>query len=62
MVWTNVQTETFFTGNDQMAIPATTLVGLTNKGIDHVDDLKEFDNEDFTVHICEDHATSVANF
>ena len=46
MVWTNPQTTAFFTDANQMAIPAATLPGLTNEGIDMVDDLEDFDDDD----------------
>ena len=47
MVWTNADTESFFTGAQKMAIPtATVSSGLIGEGIATVDDLDEFNNED----------------
>ena len=47
MVITAQQTNTFFTGNDQMAIPALTVDELTNEGINTIEDLGEFEDADF---------------
>ena len=47
MVITAQQTNTFFTGNDQMAIPALTVDELTNEGISTIEDLGEFEDADF---------------
>ena len=45
MVITAAQTTAFFTGADQMAIPAETIASLGNEGIDTIDDLAEVDKD-----------------
>lgn len=47
MVFTNAQTTAFFQDANQMAIPARTVTQLATEGIVTVDDLGEFDAEDF---------------
>ena len=42
MVLTNTQTMTFFTGTNQMAIPAATVTQLAQEGVGVVGDLEEF--------------------
>ena len=45
MPLTQQQIQAFFTGADQMAIPAQTVASLQAEGINHPDDLTEFDND-----------------
>ena len=42
MVLTNTQTTAFFTGANQMAIPAATVTQLAQEGVGVVGDLEEF--------------------
>ena len=42
MVLTNTQTTAFFTGPNQMAIPAATVTQLAQEGVGVVGDLEEF--------------------
>ena len=46
MVWNNAQITSFFTDATQMAVPVATVDGLAMEGIDDVDDLLDFDDED----------------
>jgi hypothetical protein len=46
MVWNGNQIEAFFTDATQMAVPLPTVAGLAIEGIDNVDDLLDFDDED----------------
>ena len=43
MVLTEAQTTTFYEGADKMAIPNTTVLELSNKGLQTVNELSEFD-------------------
>jgi hypothetical protein len=45
LVFTNAQTISFFEAPTQMAIPADTRLQLQTEGIDTVDDLSEFDDD-----------------
>ena len=47
MVFTQAETNTFFTGATQLAIPVATLAGLVLEGINEVEDLEEFEDDDF---------------
>lgn len=47
MVWTNAQTTSFFTDATQMALPPRSYAQLATEGITVVDDLAEFNDEDF---------------
>ena len=46
MVWTAAQTTSFFKDNTQMGIINCTQLQLVNGGIEYVDDLGEFTNDD----------------
>ena len=46
MVWTAAQTTSFFKDNTQMGINNCTQLQLVNEGIEYVDDLGEFTNDD----------------
>ena len=48
MVFTIPQTNTFFTSDDQMAIPFDTLAQMEEEGITNVSDLGQFEDDDFT--------------
>ena len=47
MPWTANQISSFFENNDQMGIPNRTLTAMRNEGITTIDDLAEFEDDDF---------------
>ena len=47
MPWTANQTSSFFENNDQMGIPNRTVMAMRNEGISTIDDLAEFEDDDF---------------
>ena len=47
VVWTAAQTSAFFTGADQMGLPADTYAQIQSEGIITVEDLSEFDDDSF---------------
>ena len=47
MPWTANQTSSFFENNDQMGIPNRTVMAMRNEGITTIDDLAEFEDDDF---------------
>ena len=47
MPWTANQTSSFFENNDQMGIPNRTVMAMRNEGTTTIDDLAEFEDDDF---------------